>query len=128
MFEFHGWAVLRYDIYEIETQPEEQLWLEFLQYLSEAAPDYQDIWTVNRLNGSDSFAINGLFNHRNEWVVDIFRWLAENSPGTYGVLYVWDDEDTRNQNKFRVWRLARGNLIEFEDTLLSPCIPTIEDG
>ena len=65
-------------------------------------------------------------NHRYERVFEVFRWLADHVPESYGVLYVRDQE-SGSANAFRVWRLARGRLTEHEDVLLSPCIPTIED-
>ena len=50
--------------------------------------------------------------------------------GSYGLLYVLDDEDYQDgdyQNEFRVWRLVRGALEERSDPFLSPFIPTVED-
>ncbi len=83
------------------------------------------------LNGDlHVLSIAGHRNHRYEPVIDLFRWLAVNGPGSYGLLYVWDDEDHKHgdyQNLFRVWRLARGVLEERSDPFLSPPIPTVED-
>lgn len=82
-------------------------------------------------NGMHSFTVTGLRNHRKEEVIDLFRWLAENGPGSYGLLHVCDDEDGERgadyANGFRVWRLARGRLTEHTDPFLSPRIPTVED-
>ena len=82
-------------------------------------------------NGMYSLTISGLRNHRREEVIDLFEWLAENSPACYGLLYVQDGEDWRRgadyQNDFRVWRLAKGQLTEHADPFLSPRIPTVED-
>ncbi len=74
---------------------------------------------------------HGLRNHRFDPVIDIFRWIAENLPDSYGLLYVHDDEDHRvsepeSDNCFRAWRLARGRLSEKDDPFLSPYIPTVE--
>ncbi len=84
------------------------------------------------LNGDlHVLSVAGHRNHRCETALDLFRWLAINGPGSYGLLYVRDDEDFRRGgdfgNEFRVWRLARGVLEEQDDPFLSPPIPTVED-
>ena len=57
----------------------------------------------------------------------MFRWVAQELPESYGLLYVHDDEADGQANEFRTWRLARGELREMDDPFLSPCIPTPED-
>jgi hypothetical protein len=73
---------------------------------------------------------HGLRNHRYEPVIDLFRWVAEELPHSYGLLYVRDDEDHGREanydNEFRVWRLARGRFEELADPFLSPCNPIAE--
>ena len=75
-------------------------------------------------------SIFGHNNHRNEPVVDLFRWLAENARGSYGLLYIHDDEDFKRgsdyTNRFRVWKLTLGQLEELDDPFLSPYMPTVE--
>lgn len=39
-----------------------------------------------------------------------------------------NDEDSVNHNNFIVHRLARGKVEVYQDGMLSPRIPTIEDG
>ncbi len=133
MFEFHGWAVIRsrFDIDDprqkgdqaaIEEELAEQLRLF-------ERPDH--FWPHRTLNGLVSVTCSGLRNHRQEWVIDFFRWLASHAEGSYGLLYVLDGEDWQRggdyQNAFRVWRLAKGELTELDDPFLSPYIPTVED-
>ncbi|WP_447770720.1 Imm7 family immunity protein [Sphingobacterium faecium] len=48
------------------------------------------------------------------------------SKGCYGIVYVRCDESQENVN-FRVITLAKGRSDVAEDSLLSPCNPTIED-
>ncbi|WP_431523645.1 Imm7 family immunity protein [Paenibacillus pabuli] len=59
----------------------------------------------------------------------IFEWIATHLPGAYGLLYVHDDEagDDINENRFLVWKLARGQLEKVKDPFLSPYIPVVED-
>ncbi|GIO83997.1 hypothetical protein J25TS5_09290 [Paenibacillus faecis] len=83
--------------------------------------------TIKRYNGQDSILISGLHNHKSSYVVEIFKWIAEHTVGSYGLLYTRDDEDPVDENRFVVWKLARGELRKETDPFLSPCIPKIED-
>ena len=69
---------------------------------------------------------HGLRNHRYEPVIGLFRWVAQNLPDSYGLLYLHDDEKENAGNEFRVWKLALGTMAEENDPFLSPYIPTVE--
>ncbi len=120
MFEYHGWATLR-------SAPPAELIREI-----EALHDLGGMAAhLEVLNGAWMLSIMGLRNHRNPDVIDLYHSLAAHDPDAYGLLYVWDQEDRREggayTNRFRVWRLVRGKLVELDDSFLSPCIPTLED-
>lgn len=51
----------------------------------------------------------------------------QKTVGSYGLLYVHDDEAKINSDVFVVYKLARGKVERTVDTLLSPFIPTVED-
>jgi hypothetical protein len=78
-------------------------------------------------NGMIVLMAHGQRNHRFEPVIDLFRWVAESLPLSFGLLYVHDDEQQGRGNEFRVWRLAKGELKENDDPFLSPVIPTVEE-
>ena len=138
MYQFNGWIVLRYHTYEIDSERQDYGVSKFKHYIKDI--DTENV-TVFRRNGLDSFMISGMHNHKQDYVVEIFEWVAEHLPGSYGLLYIWDDEDCYgsysryqytdetidNTNKFLVWKLAKGKLTQVDDPFLSPCIPTIED-
>ncbi len=132
MFEFHGWAVIRSGFDLDDPRHDEdwtRLWPELLQELRLfERPDH--FFLHKTVNGLVSVTCSGLRNHRQGWVVDFFEWLAKRAPGSYGLLYVHDDEDPRGVefgNSFRILRLAKGQMVEMADALLSPYIPTVED-
>jgi len=76
-------------------------------------------------------------NHRGmaPTVLKVFAWLARHVSGSYGLVYLHDDEDegesaracgrdwTDHTNAFSVWRLLEGNVEEFDDPFLSPIAP-----
>ncbi|XGV95347.1 MAG: Imm7 family immunity protein [Leptolyngbya sp. BL-A-14] len=132
MFEYHGWATLHTDIvdeYGDEDQEERRRLVSDLRAYIEPllAHGSMHIEVCNGLYALNMFGHN---NHRNESVVDVFKWLSEKTRGSYGLLYIHDDEDFKRgndyTNHFRVWKLALGQLTELDDPFLSPRIPTVE--
>jgi hypothetical protein len=83
-----------------------------------------ELWQAElRRSANDLTVVNvhGLTNHRVDRVERLFRIVAEQTPGSYGLLYVRNGEDPRGlefENRFRVWRLARGELTEMPDNTL----------
>lgn len=128
MFEFHGWASVSYHTHDTDRTLQDECWCAVEQHVRDL--DSELIRTL-RYNGRDLLVVAGQHNHRAEYVVELFRWLAEHAPGAYGLLYIRDDEDTSRggdySNVFRAWKLCRGTLSELDDPFLSPCIPTVED-
>jgi hypothetical protein len=126
MFEFHGWAVLRWSDDDL---PETEQQRAAIRDAVEAARSECSIAEMST-PGNDLTVVyvHGRRNHRDSAIQRLFEVIAQQAPQSYGLLYVWDQEDPRPQfqNAFRVWRLTRGQLTEMLDPLLSPCIPTIE--
>jgi hypothetical protein len=132
MFEYHGWATLRTDIMDEYGDEDEDA----LQNLLGELRQYIITLSINgaihieQRNLLYALSIFGHNNHRQQPVMDLFSWLAQNARGSYGLLYIHDDEDfnrgSDNTNQFRVWRLALGQLEELDDQFLSPYIPTVE--
>ncbi|MFJ8775545.1 Imm7 family immunity protein [Streptomyces microflavus] len=80
------------------------------------------------MNGEPFIHLGGFSNHRSSPdVAELFEHVAEVAPGSYGLLHVRDDEDPGHGNEVRVLRLVRGRVTQHTETLLSPCIPTVED-
>jgi len=65
-------------------------------------------------------------NHRAASVWSLMEFISEQSLGSYGVVFVHDDEDNgaRTSNdfaqSFRVWRILDGQITEHADPLFSP--------
>ena len=59
----------------------------------------------------------------------IFKWVSEISKGSYGILYIQDDEDygRKNENKFKVLSMKKGRVKELDDIYLSPVNPEVEE-
>ncbi|NOU74272.1 hypothetical protein GC098_23230 [Paenibacillus sp. LMG 31458] len=125
MFEFHGWIVLRYHTHDTSEDLQDKAYTKFVNYLK--VVDSEGLSNIKRRNGLDSWVISGLHNHCTSYVLEIYKWVSENLPGSYGLLYIHNDEDIEDNNKFIVWKLARGIITRETDSLLSPYIPVVED-
>ena len=99
MFEFHGWAVLRMTYTSDDDAEEGEIGTVQNRLTQEiAATEVANHFHFHDgFNGMASLTVFGLRNHRRKEVIDIFDWLAENAPGSYGLLYVRDDEDPREE-------------------------------
>lgn len=68
-------------------------------------------------------------NHRTaepDALIAAFTQIANIASGSYGILYLHDDEDADHANAFTKYVCKRGQCIMQPDTDLSPCIPEIE--
>lgn len=131
MFEFHGWVNIKEDdsddadieildarLNELSDQIENEInnteWPNCILRL------------FRGLNGENHLIMTGFRNHRQNKIIDLFRWIAERQPFSYGLLHVRDDEERGYENVFRVFSMARGKVKESTEELLSPCTPKIE--
>lgn len=75
-------------------------------------------------NGTEFITATANTNHFSSAVkacISFFEQLPEYlNYHSYGVLYVWNDEDKEMYNEFKVWRLKNGKVENCKDTVLSP--------
>lgn len=127
------------DLDAIFEKADERLWNElelWLQSCSEPWLKWQFHRHNNNHNGVLQFSTSR--NHRSSQAWELLQWLAKTSQGTYGLLYIHDDEDigglthygrgnTSYENVFRVWSLKHGKVSEHADPFLSPIVQEGED-
>jgi hypothetical protein len=157
MLEAFGWVIVRTarDVYPKDEEPLEipdnldvldeeframdrRIWAELRSWLATNA-DFWFKWQffeeLNNADGILQFCTSR--NHRGgSSVWPLMSWIAKNGTGSYGLVYVQDDEDgpgSRHEgrgqrdltNVFRVWRILGGKVEEFDDPFLSPIVPLI---
>jgi hypothetical protein len=116
MFEFHGWLTIQVDdrddpettVLEARLDAAESVLLTEIEKVRDGLSVFE---LRHAGNGLSYLAVHGLRNHRYVPVIDLFRWVAEKLPESYGLLYLRDDEDRRDNgadhsNAFRVWRVT----------------------
>ena len=75
-------------------------------------------------NGSVHVWLAGSHNHRDEAVIGLFRSIAAAAPGSYGVMYVLDDDVGCTWERL----VMRHGTVSLEaDMSLSPHIGVVED-
>jgi hypothetical protein len=85
---------------------------------------------VRVVNGEAHLWASGAKNHAvsiKPELLDLYHYIARAAPGSYGLLYIRDDEDPVHHNDFQVYALAHGALTERTDPFLSPFVPVVED-
>lgn len=132
MFEYHGWITVRNSPGEEEDEGalpdsvragiDDQLM---------TVEDGTSLIHRQTVNGAIQIHLAGFLNHRSsqgDALIEAFKRIAALAPGSYGLLYVWDDEDPDGRrNEFQAFVMRRGQVTRQSDSFLSPCIPTIED-
>ncbi len=85
---------------------------------------------IKAMNGEYYLEFSMFSNHMAQDaknLLELFYYIGEVAIGSYGLLYLHNDEDAVKHNSFKVYRLCKGKVIEHDDKLLSPCIPMVEE-
>ncbi|MBC2177787.1 hypothetical protein HCB27_14260 [Listeria booriae] len=131
MLELHGWITVR-EPYEYDDDDDDFLddIVKNVELMIQGFNWGSGILQLNYFNGIPTITIAIQSNRKTSEVSDVFElceYLKINASGSYGLIYMHDDEDLEgNQNNFIAYILARGELRQEIDTYLSPCIPRIE--
>lgn len=131
MIEYYGWIALSDSTYESDDHKMELILANIKCFLVEYDMEHgPGLIKIHKVNGSCQILVSGNTNHYSQDVADIFElynYIALISQGSYGLLYVRNDESKEAYNQFEVFVLARGQIRKENDHFLSPCIPKIED-
>lgn len=136
MVEAHGWITLRYSDYHGENDEQRHFIARFKAFMHQhyewvvdcKIEQTEPIGRITNRNGLECFTLTVQHNHAGKpfYPIGIFSWVAQNSTGSYGLLYFHDIEDQAHENEFQVFVLKRGKLVKASDSFLSPCLEEIE--
>ncbi|HEY9723032.1 MAG TPA: Imm7 family immunity protein [Oscillatoriaceae cyanobacterium] len=133
MVEHHGWATIRLAYTCEDTELEE------LNRLAEEIKRniFPSEWpfgspSLEYHNTAWHLSVFGFTNHAPQTEDDpvrLFREISRVAPGSYGLLYIHDDESFQDgyDNEFVAYVMARGEVKQARDPFLSPYIPAVED-
>lgn len=127
MVEIHGWMTLR-ETYKVT---DEENFDRVLKQVNEEIGKLKFFKPpIKSMNGECFIEFSSYTNHMSNDVKEMlffFEIVSKIAKGSYGLLYIYNDEDANYYNNFVVYKLARGKVEMYKDRLLSPVIPTIED-
>lgn len=131
MVEYYGWINLSDSAYESDDHKLTLILNKLSVYISKHEMEKTSgLIKLHNVNGSDQLLVSGNTNHFSQDVIDIidfYHYVTDIAKGSYGLLYIKNDESQDTFNEFEVFVLAKGNLKKEKDPFLSPCIPVIED-
>lgn len=126
MVELHSWITIR-ETYEICDNDSD----DFIKKINKRIQRLKYIEIpVKVMNGEYYIEFTLFTNHFSEDIkefIDFFANIGKIAKGSYGLLYIHDDEDAVHNNEFQIWKLTRGEIRKCTDRMLSPFVPTIED-
>lgn len=130
MVELHGWLCIRACAGDEDRLPagSEDAVIQSVLSALEASPRKTDLQYAN---GTPYLRTLLDANHRGtetDEIIELYRKIAETASGSYGMIWLHDDEDAQHFNAFQVYLFRRGTMELHPDPWLSPCIPVIEDG
>jgi hypothetical protein len=130
MFEYHAWITVQSSAGD-ETDDDLKAAFDAAKQQIEPLRSGTSVVDLRWVNGIAQLHIFGFRNHRGgegQEVIETFRRVGDVAPGSYGVLYMRDDEDpSGHDNEFQLIIMRRGKISSAVDSFLSPCIPVIED-
>lgn len=128
MVELHGWLSIRETYEDEDSLPPKEI--------DEITRKVKDIISDSGIelryaNGEPY--VNTLFcsNHRTsevDEIIEAYKSVSKTATGSYGVIYLRDDDDAKHFNKFQIYVFKNGTCSQRSDEDFSPCIPTIESG
>lgn len=127
MVEIHGWITLRETYRVVDDEDMEGVLAEIRNEINRLA--YLSL-QIKVKNGQHFIEFSLYANHMSKDARDLLSFFEKAggiAEGSYGLLYMHNDEDSRGYNDFVVHRLARGKVTIFRDEYLSPFIGTVED-
>lgn len=130
MYQYHGWAVvLESTGDETSNEKEINIFESIKKFVEDLQPNV-DVLEMRAINGQYHLWMTGLWNREPSSrfnPVEIMKNIGNLAPGSYGMLYVFNDEHPKFFNEFKVYVLSRGTIEEKDDPFLSPLIPVVAD-
>lgn len=131
MVELHGWALIR-ESFTADSEEDNigRIVSSLSQEIKKLEID-EKLLRIVYCNGEASVTATKFANHFSDdikGIINFFKHITLVAPGSYGLLYLHDDEDTNGfDNAFQVFVLSKGCFELHQDSFLSPYIPVVED-
>lgn len=105
-----------------------RLWASFREWMAANSSPWL-LWSLHEQHNNHQGMLQVYLsrNHRSSPFWEMLLWIAEHGPGSYGIFYVNDDEESESSgNVFRVHRIMNGRVDELPDPFFGPIVPNLE--
>jgi hypothetical protein len=128
VIEWHGWATIRPSATNEDLSDEviAATIAEVRSLVDSASGIHNEVVDLRNANGMWHVWLAGCHNHVAS-VTPLFAAIASAALGSYGLLYVHDDENEQAAEGWEVWVMKRGTVVAAADPFLSPFHPAVED-
>ena len=129
MLELHGWLTIS-ETYKDEDKYTNETLEDIMRPVNRIIENSGTQLTLQYMNGTPFLTTLLYANHRTketDTIIETYKSIAKTATGSYGIIYLHDDEDTKHYNEFQLFIFKKGECIYKTDDVFSPCIPTIED-
>lgn len=130
MIELHGWLTI-FEVYSDEDKYSPDTLDNIMKEVKRIISACKVRMELQYMNGLPYINTSFASNHRTkevDMIIDAYKSIVEIANGSYGIIYLRDDEDKMHHNDFLKIIFKKGCCIIQTDTDLSPCIPEIEEG
>ena len=103
MFEYHGWVTIQATASGDDDAALLERLVDRVHRAIRDAGDF-DLVDLRCSAGMPMLHFGGFDKHGGRLgpeLLELFTRAGELAPGSYGLLYTWDDQDTENDNNFR---------------------------
>lgn len=129
LVELYGWLSIS-EKYEDEDSYSEEFLQTIMKRVKEIVSNSKFDVDLQYMNGIPFINTAFSSNHRTpqiDEIIETYKKISEIATGSYGLIYLRDDEDRIYYNAFQKYIFKRGNCSFISDTDFSPCIPEIEE-
>lgn len=125
MYEWHGWATLsKTPTVDYDDDLDRETLSTLRALLAKSDTTFNETADLRSANGEWHVWLAGCHNHRTPAIVGLFRAIAREVPGSYGILYTFDDEVSDGWDR---WVMRHGGVQKTQDEDLSPHVGVVED-
>jgi hypothetical protein len=132
MYYVHAWLILRESTTEDESESLFNKIAQLGNLMQDKLNDCVPNEPIMQVNFEHILQFSVSHNHRGnayDRLISVLTWIARELPGSYGLVYWYDDETPgrSNYDGYNVVVVARGQLMNRYDPFLSPIAPVVED-
>lgn len=126
LVEFHAWITIRQSYLNVDEDD-----CELQRIILNIKRKIKDsIASLVIKNGEYCLTAHSYSNHLSKEYEEFFEivdFVQKIAVGSYGVIYLYDDESLEKNNLFQVYVIKKGKLQILDDVYLSPFIPEVEE-